>query len=477
MVGRKPAIGALAAASAVAALAVGQVGAAAAPGDPGSPRYTQGSAGIGDPYFPLAGNGGIDVTHYDLELHYTPPAPEPAPLEGTLDATATISLTPTQDLDRFNLDLRGLTATVVRVDGKPVDFTQDESELVITPRPKLKTGRAVEVVVEYGGTTTRPTDIEGTLYGWVTMRDGAMVANEPEGSSTWFPVNDHPQDKAAYEFDITVPDGLVAVANGNLVDQQTSDGWTTWSWDAPDQMAAYLATASVGNYDLRTYSATNGVPIIDAVDEDLPATADDGLVQQGQMLVYFESLFGTYPFVSYGAIVDDDSIGYALETQTRPIYSRSASEGTVAHELGHQWFGNAVSPERWQDIWLNEGWASYLSWIWAEEDGGSMAQDEFETVMDIDEDDPFWDVVIADPGPTGLFTDAVYDRGAATLHALRVKIGEDAFFELAREWVSRYDDSTATTEDFEALAEEVSGQDLGTFFDVWLHTGSKPTTW
>ena len=210
------------------------------------------------------------MTHYDLELHYTPPAPAPAPLEGTLDATATISLTPTQDLDRFNLDLRGLTATVVTVDGKSMDFTQDGNELVITPRPRLKTGRAVEVVVEYGGTTTRPTDIEGALYGWVTMRDGAMVANEPEGSSTWFPVNDHPQDKATYEFDITVPDGLVAVANGILVDQQTSDGWTTWSWDAPDQMAAYLATASVGNYDLRTYSATNGVPIIDAVDEDLP---------------------------------------------------------------------------------------------------------------------------------------------------------------------------------------------------------------
>ncbi|HSE55855.1 MAG TPA: M1 family aminopeptidase, partial [Nocardioidaceae bacterium] len=120
---------------------------------------------------------------------------------------------------------------------------------------------------------------------------------------------------------------------------------------------------------------------------------------------------------------------------------------------------------------------SYLSWMWAEEDGGLTAQEEFEAVMDIAADDPFWDVVIADPGPTGLFANAVYDRGAATLHALRVKIGDDAFFELGREWVSRYDDSTATTEDFEALAEEVSGQDLDTFFDVWLHTGSKPTTW
>ncbi len=467
----------------MAALVAGQVGAAAAPGDPGSPRYTEGSAGIGDPYFPFAGNGGIDVTHYDLKLRYTPPAPAPAPLEGTLKATATIDLVPTQDLDRFNLDLRGLTATKVTIDGKPVDFSQVENEaerkheLVITPRPKLKSGHPVTVVVEYGGTTTRPTDIEGVLYGWVTTRDGAMVANEPEGSSTWFPVNDHPRDKATYAFDITVPDGLVAVANGDLVAQRTAGDWTTWSWDAPDQMAAYLATASVGNYELREYAAPNGLPIIDAVDRDLPATADDGLAQQGEMIVYFETVFGRYPFVSFGGIVDDDSIGYALETQTRPIYSRRATEGTVAHETAHQWVGNAVSPERWQDIWLNEGWATYGSWLWAEHDGGATAQSEFEAVMSIPATDPFWETVIADPGPEGLFVDPVYDRGAATLHALRVKIGDTAFFTLAREWVRRYDDSTATTEDFEALAEEVSGQDLDTFFDVWLHTGSKPTSW
>ena len=85
------------------------------------------------------------------------------------------------------------------------------------------------------------------------MRDGAMVANEPEGSATWFPVNDHPTDKATYDFDITVPEGLVAVANGTLVGSGTREGWTTWRWHAPDLMAAYLATASVGNYELRHY--------------------------------------------------------------------------------------------------------------------------------------------------------------------------------------------------------------------------------
>ncbi|MFD1506188.1 M1 family metallopeptidase [Georgenia yuyongxinii] len=469
--------------------------ATAAPGKPGEPRYSAGAAGAGDPYFPLAGNGGIDVQHYDLDLRYTPPAPAPAPLEGRLTAVATIDLTATQDLDQFNLDLRGLTATSVTVDGKPASFTQpgalaverpegstpQPNELVITPRPKLKEGRTAEVVIEYGGTTKQPVDIEGVPYGWVTTRDGAMVASEPEGSATWFPVSDHPTDKATFTFDVTVPEGLVAVANGDLTGDTTTGGWTTWSWDAPDLMAPYLATATVGNFELAEYTTEAGVPIIDAVDRDIAGTNRTTTVATlaltGEMMKFFEHVYGEYPFIAYGSIVDDDSLGYALETQTRSLFSRRATEGTAAHELAHSWVGNAVSPERWADIWLNEGWATYSEWLWAEHRGGATAQAAFETVMEIPADDEFWDVVVADPGPTGLFLAAIYDRGAATIHALRVKIGDKAFFELTHEWVDRHDDATATTADFEALAEEISGQDLDAFFAAWLHTPEKPTDW
>ena len=480
-------------------------GAAAAPGKPGEPRFTAGAEGAGDEYFPYSGNGGYDVQHYDLNITYEPPAPEPAPLEGELEGIATIDLVALQDLDRLNLDLRGLEVTAVTVNGKPLQpaappdpgrnvggpaywQVQDDDEriweLVLQPRPKIKKGQSAQLVIEYGGTTTRPRDIEGFLYGWVTTRDGAMVVSEPEGSMTWFPANDHPTDKATYSFEITVPEGKVAVANGLPAGPPTTeDGWTTWYWDAPDMQASYLATATVGDFELRdTYYSSSGVPIIDAVDTKLSANnlsiTNESLSWQPEMIDVFEELFGDYPFNSYGAIVDNDSVGYALETQTRPVYSGVAREGTVAHELAHQWFGNAVSPGRWQDIWLNEGWATYLTWIWNDHRGIRTVQEAYNNWYAPARSDAYWAFQIGDPGPTGLFNGQVYDRGAATLHALRIEVGDDAFFEGARLWVERHNDSTGTTDDFQAIYEEVSGQDLDEFFQIWLFDPVKPPdTW
>lgn len=462
--------------------------------------WVAGAPGADDAYFPSAGNGGFDVLHYDLDLRYTPPAATGA-VEGFLQGVATIDLVPTTDLDRFNLDLRGMTVHSVTVDGKAVpsiaapakagtggrgwwrieDAEARQWELVIQPRPKLHAGRTVRVVITYDGVTSQPTDVEGALYGWVTTRDGAMVASEPDGSMTWYPVSDHPTDKASYSFDITVPAGKVAVANGLLVGSTTTGGWTTWSWDAPDQMASYLTTASVGDYTLRMSTTSSGVPIIDAVDDALTpanlATTNANLARQAEIIDFLEARFGPYPFVAAGSIVDDDSLGYALETQTRPIYSRSAGLGTVVHEIAHQWFGDAVSPQRWQHIWLNEGWATYSTWMWTEHTGGQTAAARFAAYLAANRPASYWELPIGDPGPLGLFAGQVYDRGAATLHALRVKIGDAAFFAGAQLWVTRYDDSTVTADDFRAVYEEVSGQDLAAFFDIWLYSPVKPVGW
>lgn len=464
----------LLAAAVVAAVVAGSTSATAAPPPP---RFGAGSSGAGDPYFPLAGNGGIDVIHYDLDLDYTPPQPEPAPLTGSLVGVATIDLVATAGIDRFNLDLRDLTATGVTVNGKSATFTQGPNELTITPRKKLRAGEAARVVVAYSGTTARPTDIEGVLYGWITTRDGAVVVSEPDGAATWFPANDHPTDKSTYTFEITVPEDLVAVANGLLDGSTTSGGFTTWLWNAPDPMAAYLATATIGDFELDQHTTPGGIPIIDAIDPTRTTAQVAALALTDDMIDFFADRFGPYPFVSYGAIVDDDTVGYALETQTRSFLGRSASEGTAAHELAHQWMGDHVSVARWADIWLNEGWATYGEWLWSEHRGTSTAQADFDDVMRRPATDATWTSVLAEPGPFGLFTTPVYDRGAALLHALRGEVGDEAFFELASEWVARFGGGTATTADFIALSEEVSGQDLADFFQVWAYTPTKPTSW
>lgn len=448
--------------------------AAAKPSDP-----VDGSTSGADPYFPAAGNGGYDVRRYGIDIRYDP---------GTraFDATATIQLRTTMALRSFSLDLRTLTARSVRLDGAAAAFDQADGELVITPKRPLAAGRTARVQIAYGGKAGTPTDIEDVPYGWYAFNDGAMVVSEPEGASTWFPANDIPSDKATFDVSVTVPgngpddpQATVAVGNGLPVGPpKTRNGWTTWSWSAHEPISTYLVTAGVGNFELTRDRGPRNLPIINAVDRDLTAanlaTTQASLALQPEMISFFEGVYGRYPFRSFGAIVDDDSVGYALETQTRPVYSRVAREGTVAHELAHQWVGNSVSPAQWRHIWLNEGFASYSQWLWAEHRGQATAQEAFEEVMAIPATDEFWTTVIADPGPLGLFVDPVYDRGAATLHALRLTIGDRAFFTLLRRWSTQNAGGVVTTADFIDLAEQVSGRSLDAFFDAWLYAPVKP---
>jgi aminopeptidase N len=441
----------------------------ATPADASAAR--PGAPGVGDAYFPLAGNGGYDVRHYGLNIRYTPATK-------AFSGVATISARSLAGLSRFNLDLRGFEVRSVTVDGRAASFSRDGQELTVTPRRELRRGSAFTVVVTYDGTTGQPTDNTGALYGWVSYEDGSFVANEPEGASTWYPVNDHQTDKASYDFTITVPDGKTAVANGELVGRRSDRGWTTFTWRARDPMASYLSTASIGDYDLRFSRGPRGLPIIDAVDRDLPDTADDGLARTPAMISYFTDLFGPYPFSSFGAIIDDDEeAGYALETQTRPIYSGAPGESTVAHELAHQWYGNSVSPSLWRDIWLNEGFATYAEWLWEEHTGGLTAAAQFDALYARPDTASLWRYPVADPGAENLFVSSVYDKGAMTLQALRAKIGDRSFFALLKAWYVLNRNQDADTADFISLAEKVSRQKLRPFFQTWLYTVGKPATW
>jgi aminopeptidase N len=451
---------------------------------PAAAHYTPGDAGAGDPYYPNAGNGGYDVSHYDLELKYDR-GPNTLVGEAEIDARAT------QNLSRFNLDLRPfMVVSKVEVEGSRATFTrQGEHELVITPRKGIRRGKKFEVEIDYAGNPQDVIDPDGSKEGWTVTDDGAFVVNEPQGSPGWYPANDTPKDKATYDISVDVPAGIEVISNGVLDDVETKRGRTVWEWEERDPMAPYLATATNGQFELRFGRTYRGLREYNAVDPTTrlfnqttpnPQLAWDRITAtQPTALQLFSELYGPYPFDSIGAIVDwAPTVFYHLESQTKANYWVVPGNSTIVHEIAHQWFGNAVTPEQWPDIWLNEGFARWSEWIYTEKTGGTTAQQQFDTAY------AGWGASSSlnlPPGDVGgaenLFETTVYTRGAMTLQALRVKIGEEAFFRTLRTWYAKYRYENATTADFVEVAERASRQQLDAFFQTWLYTPGKPSSW
>ncbi|GGN13585.1 M1 family metallopeptidase [Streptomyces fuscichromogenes] len=437
-----------------------------------APAPTPGADGIGDPYFPQLGNGGFDARHYDLDVAY-------APDTGRLDGRTTLTARATQNLSAFDLDLQKLEVTQVEVNGRRAGFTRTGDEITVTPRDALRKGRDFTVSVTYGGI---PAPLNGPIvfgsdYGWMKTPDGVFVACEPNAASTWFPSSDHPSDKATYDIRIKAPEGLTAVSNGRLVSTHDKGGSTYTHWRESRPMATYLATATIGKFDVRTGRTPAGTPIYVAIDPVLAnSNSVDVYAVTAAATDYWSQVFGPYPFEETGAIVDDmPEAGFSLEVQSKPAYSAVRNETTIVHELAHQWFGDSVSVAQWKDIWLNEGFATYAQWLWAEHQGTKSAHDSFLTAYNARAaDNPFWQVTVADPQRDTMFASAVYQRGAMTLQMLRERIGDTAFFELLPAWTRLHRYGNADTADFIRLAEKVSGQQLDDLFRTWLFTTGKP---
>ncbi|MGW3854594.1 M1 family metallopeptidase [Micromonospora arida] len=434
--------------------------------------FTAGADGVGDAYFPTYGNGGYDVARYTVKVRYDP-------AKDQLTGTTTVRATATADLSTFNLDLAGLTVSAVTVDGAPATHSRKRNELVIKPASGLINGNGFVAEVTYAG---KPKPLKNETLGdggFLHTADGAIALGQPESASTWFPVNDHPSDKAAYDFEVTVPDGLTAISNGVPGGKTSTGGWTTWKWSEKSPMASYLSTLVIGKFRITT-GEHKGRPVYNAVTTtQAKGNADASIAQTVAVADYLESVFGPYPFDAYGGVVISDSrISYALETQSRPVYAASffrQGENTevVAHELAHQWFGDSVALAKWEDIWLNEGFATYAEWLWAEHTKAYTAKEAFDNRY-ARMSAQVWQTPPGKPGVEKLFSESVYQRGGMTLHALRVAVGDKAFFEILKTWAAEKRDGIATTPEFVALAERVSGKQLDVIFDAWLYGTKKP---
>ncbi|MBB5956666.1 aminopeptidase N [Saccharothrix tamanrassetensis] len=429
----------------------------------------EGGDGAGDPYYPQDGNTGYDVGGYDVAVSYDPATRK-------LDGKALITATATADLSRFNLDLYKLEASEVAVGDERAAFSQEgEHELVVTPAKPLRKDEQFTVSVTYGGEPTMFEDRALGRSGWqISASGGAFAAGEPHSATTWFPANDTPRDKASFKLSARVPDGWSVVSNGVEEGSTQADGWTTFRWNAEQPMATYLATVAIDKWTVDRSTLPDGTPVVNAYAPGaLGARADQQRLPE--ILAFLSAKYGPYPFRSAGGIFLADNIGFSLETQTRPIYAGWADLETVVHENAHQWFGDSVSLRSWADICLNECFASYAQWQWAEAKEGVNLDDRYRSEVErTDDSGGYWNRKLYDMGRGNEFR-GVYDKGQLAVHALRRQIGDESFDKVLQTWTARNRDGNASWPEFEAHVEQVSGQDLDGFFAAWFRGDELPS--
>ena len=438
-----------------------------------------GTDGMGDSLYPEFGNGGYDTLTYTLDITINNVD------TSDLEATTTIEAIATQDLSRFNLDFAGFEITSIEVNDEAAEFARKNQELTIIPAQALSKDQVFTVTVAYQGVPTPMTSQALPCpTGWIAYNGGIFVLSEPDGSASYYPVNDHPLDKATYTIIVTAPKPYEVAANGVLAETKDNGESTTYTFTVRDPMASYLTTININDFDVETMESEDGIPIRNYYAASLPEGINKPFARQGEMIDYFSELFGDYPFEVYGALVMDTEFGAALENQTMSIFGVDmvdltdieGTEAVVAHELVHQWFGDSVSVGDWSSIWLNEGFASYGEALWTEHLYGQQGLNGWvRAVYNEVKAYPDFYPPPGDPAANDLFNGGVYLRGGLTLHALRLEVGDDIFFDILRTYYDRYKYGNAVTDDFIAVAEEVSGEDLGDFFDAWLYDEQLPS--
>jgi aminopeptidase N len=453
-----------------------------------------GTAGLGDYIYPNLGNGGYDARDYALKLRY----PTTVPTE-QVQGTVTMNAVATHDLSSLNLDFNGEAVTSVRVNGQPAtyDWQQHAEELVITPVSALRRGCSFSVQVTFASRPVAPEPGNPYPVGWVATEHGSFTSPQPHLAHGIIPLNDHPSDKARWRFELDVPRGVFAVANGEATGQRNRAGRTVFTYDQRTPMATELMQLAVGT-DLHhtARGIVANVNYRDVIAKGREDVLEPGFANGPSKLEWAVDQVGRFPHRTYGNLGVDQRMGYALETQGLSLHSyclfdpncipgRTGHEwfygSIMVHEVAHEWYGNSVSPRMWSDLWLNEGWATWMMKRWESDTGAidEWGHPTFEAFMkDTYSQGDIWRAAY---GPVArplnadvLFSPNVYDGGALVLYALQQKVGAEKFEKIQREWPKRYRDKSVGTDEFIAFANEMSGQDLTEFLTSWLYGDRTP---
>ena len=439
------------------------------PSSSGTPTGADLEVAVNDPredsLYPDVGDPGVDALSYDLDLTWDPQ-------ERLLEATETLIFRSTETDEGFQLDLaETLRVDGVTVDGTDADFDHTGKDLVVSA-PVEENGR-YEVEIRYAGTPepvpspTARSDFNST--GWrVTDSGETWTMQEPFGAYSWYAVNDHPSDKALYDFTLTVADPMVGVANGELVSRDSADGRTTTRWSLGDPAASYLVTVAFGEFEVSDYTSASGVPITTWLPADR-ADSITGPETAPAAMDWLEDKLGPYPFDSFGVVVVDSTSG--METQTMVTLGDTSyitSPAVVLHEMAHQWYGNTVTPNDWRDVWMNEGMAMYLQGWWEAEDDGITVQQQMDFWATFEDEERRFAGPPADADVDKFGSGNVYYSAALMWHELRILLGEEAFLDLIRAWPAARENTTSDRDDFLDFIEERTGEELSAFFDAWL---------
>jgi aminopeptidase N len=423
---------------------------------------------------------GVDAQHYIFRVTLSDQSDE---ISGETNAVLKFLK---DGITEASLDLasvsngKGMTVEAVTSDAGAVRYQHESDRLRLT-FPPAKAGEIRQFTVKYHGTP-------GGGLKTVTDKFGDRVffsVNWPDMAHQWLPTIDHPYDKATSEFLVTAPSKYQVVANGLLVEQiDLGDGRRTTHWKQSVPIATWLNNIGVAQFSSRNFGHAAGVPLQSWVfyqdRENGIATFEEPLRRAIQ---FYNDAIGPYPYEKLAA-VEAAGMGGGMEHASeiffgeRAVTGRPAS-GLVAHETAHQWFGDSVTESDWDDVWLSEGFATYFALLTAEHYEGREAfvaglNRSRTAVFNAESRLPGVAVVQSKPWK-GIPNQIVYQKGGWALHVLRGEVGNEKFWAGIREYYRRFRDSNASTADFRKVMEEVSGQDLGWFFQQWLYRAGSPS--